>query len=662
MAKREEKGAVERLKARLYDRAAVGREVKSERSGLAPGETDVPRMWKEAEEPAQPETPAAPVPAAAPLPPLSQAAAEAVIMSDTPEPKAPKQPMSFATKFFLGSVLFFIGAIGVSAALFFGGVNTTSPQNIDVEIIAPSLSDSGKQAELEVIITNRNTTTLELADLVVDYPDGTRSPNDLTRPLTHERISIGSINSGQQIKRTISGVFYGGEGTVQTILARLEYSVAGSNSVFEKQGQTSFTIGSAPVSLTIDAPQKVTAGTPFDMTITVRSNASVKSDDVAVEGQLPFGFTISGSNPALQGSMWRLGTLKPGDTKVIKLSGSIDASDGDERVFRFLVGANTDSTDAHVKVPFIVVPQTLTVERAFVSASLALEGKTGSVVSVPAGKTLNGTVTWENNLPEAVSNLELTLSVNGPVIDKNTIQSPNGFYQSSKNSIVWTSEGDASLASVAPGSKSSFQFSFATLPPGANGTLITNPTATLSLSVRGTRQEGGAENIATAATMKVVLASALSVAAQVSRNGGSFANYGPLPPRAEQETSYTVTWSVKNSANTVANGVAQAVLPPYVKFIKGDSGITYDQNARTVKWSLGDITAGAGYTRPLRTASFQVAITPSTSQVGTTPQLMGAMTMTGQDRFAQVTVEAATDAVTIAAGDSGGMDTVAPKQ
>jgi hypothetical protein len=662
MAKRDEKGAVERLKNRLYDRGSVGKEVKTERAGLSPGESDVPRTWKEAEEPAPQETPAAPVPPPAPLPPLSQAAADAVIVSDTPEPKPPKQPMSFATKFFLGSIIFFVGAVGVSAALFFGGVNTTSPQNIDVEIIAPSLSDSGKQADLEVIITNRNTTTLELADLVVDYPDGTRSPNDLTRPLTHERISIGSINSGQQIKRTISGVFYGGEGSVQTIAARLEYSVAGSNSVFEKQGQTSFTIGSAPVSLTIDAPQKITAGTPFGVTITVRSNASVKSDDVAVEAQLPFGFSLSGSEPAIQGSMWRLGTLKPGDTKVIKLNGSIDASDGDERVFRFLVGANTDPTDAHVKVPFIVVPQTLTVERSFVTASLALDSKTGATVSVPAGKTLNGTVTWENNLPEAISNLELVLSVTGPAIDKNTIQSPNGFYQSSSNSILWTSEGEGSLASVAPGSKSNFQFSFATLPPGANGTLITNPTATLSLSIRGTRQEGGAENIATAAVMKVVLASALSAAAQVSRSTGPYQNYGPLPPRAEQETSYTVTWTVKNSANTVANAVAQAVLPPYVKFIKGDSGVTYDQNARTVKWSLGDITAGAGYTRPMRTASFQVAITPSTSQVGTTPQLMGVMTVLGQDRFAQVSVDASAEPVTTVASDSGGMDSVSPKQ
>lgn len=664
MAKREEKSAVEKLKSRLYDRGTVGKEIKEDRPALTPNEEEAPRTWKDAGAVVlPPAAPEAPLPPQTPSTQVEQTETPATVVAAITSAK-PHHPMSYATKFFIGSFIFFIGAIGLSALLFLGGVNTTSPQNIDVQIVTPSLIDGGKEATLEIIITNRNTTSLELTDLLIDYPAGARDVNDPTKALTHDRISIGTIKSGQQIKRTVSAIFYGSEGVTENIAARLEYSVAGSNAVFEKQGQASFTIGSSPVSLTIDAPTKATAGTAFTTTVTVRSNATAPVENVVVEGQFPFGFSLLQSQPSSNGNIWRLGTMKPGDTKTITLTGSVEASDGDERVFRFLVGSNTDQTDPHVKVPFLTVPQTLTVEKPFVAVAIHLEGKSGSTISVPAGKTLTGEIDWENNLDTAISGLELSLAIAGPAVDKNSIQASNGFYQSNTSTIVWTSASDPSLATVSPGGKGTYQFSFATLAPGANSTLITNPTVTLTLSMKGSRQsDSGASNVVTsAASMKVVLASALAVSAQTFRTSGPYINSGAVPPVAERDTSYTVTWTIKNSANTVANVIGQTVLPPYVKFVQGESGVTYDSGTRTVKWTLGDVKAGAGYTLPVRTASFQVVLTPSTSQVATTPALTGPLQVSGQDRFAQVAVEGSAEPVTINAEDVAGMDTVAPKQ
>ncbi len=652
MANREKSG-VEKLKSRLYARGSANKEKADERSPLSQSEVEVPRTWKEAEPP----TVSEPTPAK-------------VLSTQNPStfitPPTPKKHIPFATKFFIGSIVFFVGALAVSAFLFFGGINTTSPQNIDIQVVAPSLIDGGKQADLEFIITNRNTTSLELADLVIDYPAGARSISDPTKPLTHERISIGTIRSGAQVKRTVSAIFYGSEGTTGTIVAGLEYSVAGSNAVFEKKGETSFIIGSAPVSLSVEAPSKATAGDPFTFNITVRSNAAAPVENVVVEGQYPFGFSVAKTQPSAGagGTLWRLGTLKPGETRTIKLTGAIDALDGDERVFRFLIGSNADQTDPHVKVPFLIVPQTLTVERPFITGAITLEGKTGATVSATAGKTLSGTIAWENNLPDAVSGLELALVFDGPAIDKNSINASNGFYQSSNSTILWTSQGDSLLALVPPGGKGNYQFSFATLPPGANNSLITNPTITLSLQVRGTRQSEGSVSgaVSSASTMKVTLASALFITAQSLRNTGPYLNTGPVPPRAEQDSSYTITWSVKNSANTVANATAQTTLPPYVTFVKGEAGVTYDQGTRVVKWSLGDVRAGVGYTSGARQASFQLLFTPSVSQVGTVPTLTGATTLSGLDRFAQVSVEASAEASTTNTDDLSGMDIVAPKQ
>ena len=66
-----------------------------------------------------------------------------------------------------------------------------------------------------------------------------RLVNDDAVALTHERISIGTIKSGEQIKRTTSALLYGQEGAQQKLVAHLEYNLSGSNAVFEKSAETS---------------------------------------------------------------------------------------------------------------------------------------------------------------------------------------------------------------------------------------------------------------------------------------------------------------------------------------------------------------------------------------------------------------------------------------
>ena len=653
---RDEGSGVDKLKDRLYARGQRVKKV-DERSPLSKSDVEAPTAWADVRN--NPPTP-------------PEALRPEWMPSDTPQPvpaaaiDMPKKKRSFATLFFFGSAVFFLLAVGVSALLFFGGVNTTSPRNIDVEVIAPSLVDGGKEVTIEILVTNRNTTTLELADLVVEYPEGVRRPSDPTQSLTHERISIGTIKSGEQLKRTVSAIFYGPEGTQEKITARLEYSVAGSNSVFERVGETALTIGSSPVSLSIEGPAHATAGDQFTLELTVRSNAPTPVENVAVEAQYPFGFSTAQVTPLASGNntLWRLGTLAPGAVKTVRITGSIEAADGDERVFRFFVWLNSDQTEPRVKVPFLVVPQTLTVEKPFISGTILVDGKKGSTVAVAAGKTLQGTIEWENNLPDPISNLEFELSFAGPALDKNSISSQNGFYQSSNSAIVWTSSGDNSLQSVPPGGKGTIMFSFASLPVGAGGSLITNPSITLALKIKAQRQgaSSASDSVSSVATTRVVLASALSITAQSWRSSGSFSNTGPVPPRAEAESTYTITWTVKNSANTVANGMAQATLPPYTRFVAAESGsgITYDEGSRAVRWALGDIKPGVGYISASRQGSFQVAFTPSISQVGSAPALIGTTLLSGFDRFVQVSLEASTGSPTTATGD-GANGSVVPK-
>jgi len=174
------------------------------------------------------------------------------------------------------------------------------------------------------------------------------------------------------------------------------------------------------------------------------------------------------------------------------------------------------------------------------------------------------------------------------------------------------------------------------------------------------------EQVTSAATMEVSLASAVSLMAQALHFTGPFSNAGAMPPRSGAATFYTIEWTVKNSSNTIAGATVSTVLPSYTTFVAAqDSSIAYDAGSRTVRWSLGDIAAGVGYSTAARTGSFQVSLTPSDSQVGSAPQLTGATALSGTDRFAQVQVSASAEGPSTKLTEAGfvqGMDIVQPKQ
>jgi hypothetical protein len=640
----EEKDDIELLKNKLYSRGGKPHPMSDIRTPLSPSIAEAPVSWKEGEEDTAPKK-------------------TSLLYTE------PKQKMSFATKFFIASLVFFVAAAAAAVYIFFGGGNVVSQGNIDQQVVAPSLIDAGKAAQLQIIVGNRNTSAISLVDAIVTYPSGTRDPQNPNSSLSQQRISIGTLAPGAQTKQTASGVFYGQEGTQEKVQVMLEYSVTGSNAVFEKSAEASFLIGSSPLSLSINVPSEAIAGQQFPIDITVQSNATTPIQNVALQGQYPFGFSVVGATPKAQagGTFWQLGTLAPGASTIVHLKGSIDGQEGDQKVFRFVAGSNTDPTDTTIAVPILTVPETITVHKPFISATLTVAGQTGKTVSVSGATAESGTITWTNNLTTAISNAQITLTLTGPALDTSSISSANGFYQSQNNTITWSSAQVPELASIAAGGTGSFQFSFASLPAGSGGVLITNPVIDLNVAVQGTRQDQGnvPETVASAASMEVSVASALSLTASALHFSGSFANTGPMPPKANSNTSYTIVWMVKNSANTIGNATVSAVLPPYVKYVSSNtSGVVYDSASRTVTWSLGDVSAGVGYSAAAKQATFQVVLTPSASQVGSAPLLTGDASLSGQDRFAQVSVSAnATAPTTLLTGDQGfqsGMDIVAP--
>jgi uncharacterized repeat protein (TIGR01451 family) len=75
-------------------------------------------------------------------------------------------------------------------------------------------------------------------------------------------------------------------------------------------------------------PSQVRLGQPFDYEIKVTNTTDATLDDVRIQEQTPEGLAITASQPERQGqgadAGWQLGTLKPRESRTIKVSGKAD--------------------------------------------------------------------------------------------------------------------------------------------------------------------------------------------------------------------------------------------------------------------------------------------------------------------------------------------------
>lgn len=127
----------------------------------------------------------------------------------------------------------------------------------------------------------------------------------------------------------------------------------------------------------------------------------------------------------------------------------------------------------------------------------------------------------------------------------------------------------------------------------------------------------------------------LALNARAVYNTGPFKNLGPLPPRADKETTYTVIWTLTNSYNDVNDIEVKSTLPGYVRFIQfspQSEKVSFDENSREIVWRIGELKAGNSSKKEV---AFQIGFTPGLGQVGSTVDLVDDTSVTAKDKYTE---------------------------
>jgi|CXWL01.1.fsa_nt_gi hypothetical protein len=562
-----------------------------------------------------------------------------------PEPKKelPKPHLSWAVRFLIGAALFFVIAGGVTAYLVFGGSRSVSSARIEITTAGPLTIASGDTVPLLITIRNNNPTPITKTSIVVTLPADTREVGDTSKQLQTYTDTLGDIPSGGEVTRTVTAVVFGAQNQVLTIPIRIEYRTEGSNALFTKEAQYSVTVTTSPIRIEVSSISETTSGQTFTQVLTVRSNSTTPLERVGVSATYPYGFIPSETRPQpTSGTFWNLGTLAPGEQKMITIKGSLSGQQSDERAFIYSAGTVRDDGTSGLGLTYTTTATSISIRKPFLSTALSLNRDTSDMLVVPVDVPVDALLSWQNSLPVPISDAQITIAFDGAGLDKTSIHSQSGFYRSSDTTLLFSKDTNPALSYLGAGDTGTGSFSFSPKDASALSS-ERNPTITLTISIAGKRLGEGnvPETITSSVTRTLQVATDLVLSSRIVHASGPFTNTGPLPPIPDKETTYTVLLEATNTINPIRGGRVIMTLPSYVRFTgkisPTTSALIYDETTRTVTWQVGDIAASE-----VEKTAFQVALLPSASQSGTSPTVVSGQTFEGIDEFTkkQVTTRA----------------------
>lgn len=555
---------------------------------------------------------------------------------------------------FIASALFFVFAAGIAAYFLLYSGRQVSCDNIVLDVRGPASIASGKELVLNVTVLNKNVVPIENAEVIFDYPEGTRSVDNSTAPLPSQREQLGTVASGERVRTNGHAILYGKEMSEQSITTRVQFAIKDSNASWECKQTYKVVLATAPVTVSVAGLEEISSGQELDLVLTLHSNSDEIVRNVRLVSTYPYGFDFLSADPkpTTKESVWDIGDVMPGTERTITIRGKANGYGTEGRSVDFAIGEASPSDDGELGVILQTVSHEYILTKPFLSTALTLNGSVNGDFSIPLGTPITGELTYLNDSGESLHNVQIQAKLPGVILDRKSVHVTDGYFRSVDGTMLWTPQTNDVLTTIEPGQSGSVMFRFATLPYVDN-TAATNPSMTISFDVNAIRISDNKQiqqSLTAQAQRTINFVSDVNLSSYAVYSTGPFTNTGAHPPHIDAETTYTMVWRLENTTNKLTNVTVVGELPVNVSWLNkvspsGES-VSFNPVSRKVTWSIDELASGIGHQSPPRQVAFQIAVTPSVSQRGEEINLLESVAFNGVDAFTGTMVQRENPTVT----------------
>lgn len=474
--------------------------------------------------------------------------------------------------------------------------NIFSKEAVKIEILGPREVKAMEEYEYRIRWSNNGNITLEDVVLIVEFPE--HSILAQGKPLRIEK-EIADIFPGQEETLTFRAMLTGKQNEIKEIRAFLSFRPRNIQARFESSTRHTTIIDFVPFVFEIDMPSRVEDAREFQISLNYFSNIDYIFEDVRIILEHPEDFQFIRSDPeAIDETEWRLGSVSKGEGREITIQGKIDSVPGREKTFGAKLGLWKEGE-------FVLLREAtrrIEIVSPFLRITQFINGS-DYYIATP-GDLLHYEIFLRNVGEKPFEDLFISIELDGPAFDFETLRTHRGDFEKGHNVIVWDRRIAPELGFLAAGEEIELEFWIQLKDEWPfRGARDKNPVLTTKIDLLGLREE-----IITKVDSKIIVLQESAFECLV------FDNKGPIPPQKGQETFYTISWQVKNFHSDINDIKISAILLDEVRptgnIYPKEARFTFDSETREIVWRIDSLLAGEGKIGEEIKMYFQVILTP----------------------------------------------------
>ncbi len=498
-----------------------------------------------------------------------------------------------------------------------------SKEILRLEILGPENTKMGDEVEYTVKYKNNGNFVLQKPKLIFELPENSMTEDSKTRFIEE----LEDIYPGDENFAKFKGFLIGKDNDLKVARAWLSYTPKNLTARYESDTTFTTKIENVPITIDFDLPSKAEKGKELSYSLNYFSNIDYPLENLSIKIDEVDGFNFSKSEPiSLDNLEWKIPTLLKTQGGRIKVTGLITAEKGKQLNFVAKIGMRQQGQFVVIKEKNIFVD--IIEPQIFISQQI--NGSSNYIAS--PGENLHFEIFFRNIGSSSFENLLLLAKFNSSAFDLNSIQLENGEIRQQDNLIAFDYKQNSQLKYLGPQQEGKIEFDIK-----LKDSWDFTDSEKNNLSIKNTIQVSEiSQQFITKVNSKLEI-----FQKAYYTNQFNITNYGPLPPKVGEETTYAITWQVKNLSNDAKNIKVKAVMPQGISLtgiIEPESELarfTFDRLSRELIWSIGDLKAGES----TNIMTFQISLTPQAYQQLKVIDLIGQATVYGEDQFTNALIQ-----------------------